>query len=119
MITKQQARAEQATHEALDANDADTVHSFAEFAAGEMDTIPVIELLAAIHTMPLTEWETMLGKMHGSMQKCLRDLARALERQRASFMEHQASANIATGEAQREDPHHCAHDFNCRGECFR
>ena len=119
MITKQQARAEQATHEALDANDADTVHSFAEFAAGEMDTILVIELLEAIHTMPLGEWDAMLGKMHGSMSKCMRDLACALERQRAKFMEAQARANIATGEAQREDPHRCAHDFNCRGECFR
>jgi len=38
---------------------------------------------------------------------------------RAKFMEHQARANIATGEARREDPHRCAHDFNCRGECFR
>lgn len=91
MITKQQAQAEQAIHEALDANDADTVHSFAEFAAGEMDTIPVIELLAAIHTMPMAEWETMLGKMHGSMSKCLRDLATELERKRAAFMEHEAN----------------------------
>ena len=118
MITKQQEQAEQAIHEALDANNADTVHNFADFAAGEIKTILVIELLAAIHTMPLTEWETMLGKMHGSMQKCMRDLARALERQRAKFMEAQACANIAAGEAQREDQHHCAHDFNCRGECF-
>ena len=119
MITKQQARAEQATHEALDANDADTVHSFAEFAAGEMDTILVIELLEAIHTMPLGEWDAMLGKMHGSVQKCMRDLAESLERKRAAFMEAQARANIAAGEAQREDQHRCAHDFNCRGECFR
>ena len=118
MITKQQAQAEQAIHEALDANDPDTVHNFADFAAGEIATILVIDLLAAIHTMPMAEWETMLRKMHGSMSKCLRDLAFSLERQRASFMEYQASANIATGEAQREDPHRCAHDFNCRGECF-
>lgn len=119
MITKQQARAEQAIHEALDANDPDTVHSFAEFAAGEMDAMPVIELLEAIHTMPLGEWDAMLGKMHSSMSKCMRDLACTLERQRAKFMEAQARSNIATGEAQREDPHRCAHDFNCRGECFR
>ena len=119
MITKQQARAEQAIHEALDANDPDTVHNFADFAAGEIATILVIELLEAIHTMPLADWETMLGKMHGSVQKCMRDLAESLERKRAAFMEAQARANIATGDAQREDPHRCAHDFNCRGECFR
>lgn len=119
MITKQQEQAEQAIHEALDANDPDTVHSFAEFAAGEMDAMPVIELLEAIHTMPLADWDAMLGKMHGSMSKCMRALAHELERKRAAFMEHQARANIATGEAQREDPHRCANDFNCRGECFR
>ena len=119
MITKKQAQAEQAIHEALDANDPDTCHSFAEFALENMDTIKVTDLLVAIHSMPLNEWESMLSKMHGSVSRCIRDLAIALDLQRAKFMEYRARENVATAEAQRGDPYDCAHDFNCRGECFR
>ena len=81
---------EYAVHEALDAGEPVTVRNYAEFAAGEISTITVANLLEAICLMDHRQWQALLDRISGRLQQCMRDLATELERKRAAFMEHEA-----------------------------
>lgn len=81
---------EYAVHEALDAGEPVTVRNYAEFAAGEIDSMTVANLLEAICLMDHRQWQALLDRISGSLQQCMRDLATELERKRAAFMEWEA-----------------------------
>ena len=81
---------EYAVHEAIDASEPVTVRNYAEFAAGEISDMTVANLLEAICLMDHHQWQTLLDRISGSLQQCMRDLAIELERKRAAFMEHEA-----------------------------
>ncbi len=92
---------EYAVHEALDAGEPVTVRSYAEFAAGEIDTMTVANLLEAICLMDHRQWQALLDRISGSLQQCMRDLAIELERKRAAFMEHQAQLILKQRETEQ------------------
>ena len=87
---KTQLELEQAIHTALDEGDDDTVRAYAEFAAGEIDSMTVADLLEAICWMEQSTWNLLLYRMSGTMKPALQAVATELERKRAAFMEHQA-----------------------------
>lgn len=98
---KTQHELEYAIHQNLDANEPVTVRAFAEYAAGEVDDLIVADLLAAIHVMGQEDWERFLQRLNGSLQQCMRDLAKSLDKQRAAFMEWEAQR--LTKEAETAD----------------
>ena len=101
MSNKTQLELEQAIHTALDEGDDDTVRAYAEFAAGEIDSMTVADLLEAICCMDHRNWQALLDRIGGTMKPALQAIATELERKRAAFMEHQAQLIIKQREAEQ------------------
>ena len=102
-ITAEQAATEQHIHDLIEARDANVMLQYASFAEAEVDQETIRNLLLAILLTDERIWRFLLAEVstHSRpMREALHDLAVAMDKQRATFME--SAAQCLLREAQGE-----------------
>lgn len=103
MINKEQAAAEQHIHDLIEARDANVMLQYASYSETEVDHDTIRNLLLAILLTDDRIWRFVLAEVstHSrGLSAALKDLATAMEKQRAAFMEFQALALLRAAEGE-------------------
>jgi len=95
-----QAAAEQAIHDALEADDERMLEAFADFAAGEIDDKHIAALLLSFLPCGKGSRNPAIAAAIGQM-KAIEVLKTELDRKRAAFIEHQATQAVRDEEAHQ------------------